>query len=156
MISVNSEEQACSYLNELFEAISEWMRKKKLKLNAEKTECIVFGSSAGLERIRGMNQVVLGGNVVKFTTCVRNLGIKFDSELTLKEQMKIVKKRSIGNLVNISRISKFINRDCRMKLINSLVLSNLDYCNSIYAGLPNSHLRPLQNISFERSENVIL
>ena len=33
-----------------------------------------------------------------------------------------------------------------MKLVQSLVFSNLDWCNSVYTGMPNSYLRPLQKI----------
>jgi len=69
-----------------------------------------------------------------------------DTKLELNEQLRNVKKKTIGNLINISRITKFINLESRLKLIHGLVLSNLDFCNSIYAELPNVYLKQLQNI----------
>ena len=48
--------------------------------------------------------------------------------------------------MNISRISKFINESLRMKLVHGLVLSVIDFCNSLYHGLSNSDLHGLQMI----------
>ena len=41
---------------------------------------------------------------------------------------------------------KYLNKSSTEKLVNSLVTSNLDYCNSLLYGLPSSKLNRLQRI----------
>ena len=55
-----------------------------------------------------------------------------------------MKRKLIVNLINISRIAKFINKDSKMKLVQGLVFSINDFCNSLYYGLPNVILNGLQ------------
>ena len=42
------------------------------------------------------------------------------------------------------------SKDCRMKLIYGLVFSHIDFCNALYAELPNIRLRSLQMIIVAR------
>ena len=74
------------------------------------------------------------------------MGIFDDKQLMMRDQLRNIKKKTIVNLVNISRISKYIDRSSTMKLVHGLIFSNIDFCNSIYYDLPNCDLRPLQTI----------
>ena len=47
---------------------------------------------------------------------------------------------------NIRSIRKFITTDMCNTLVKSLVLNQLDYCNSILYGLPDSEIRKLQKV----------
>ena len=49
-------------------------------------------------------------------------------------------------LYNIRRIRSFLTREAAQLLVQSLVISRLDYCNSLLAGLPASAIKPLQRI----------
>ena len=49
-------------------------------------------------------------------------------------------------LRKIGKIRHFINTDCAALLVSSLVLSKLDYCNSLLAGLPSERLKKLQTV----------
>ena len=49
-------------------------------------------------------------------------------------------------LYNIRRIRPFLTREAAQLLVQSLVISRLDYCNSLLAGLPASASKPLQRI----------
>ena len=51
-----------------------------------------------------------------------------------------------NNIRNIAFIRKYLNEDTLKSAICNHVLSRLDYCNSLYYGLPNYLLRKLQNI----------
>ena len=48
--------------------------------------------------------------------------------------------------INIKKIRKHLSHDSLVRLVNALVLSHLDYCNALLVGLPDSTIRPLQNV----------
>jgi len=51
----------------------------------------------------------------------------------------------IRRLRQIRQIRHLVSRAVLMQLVTSLVLSCLDYCNAVLAGLPSSTLAPLQH-----------
>ena len=56
------------------------------------------------------------------------------------------KKESLGGLINIAKILKFIDRESKLKLVNSLFLTQIDFCNALLYGLLNTNLHGLQLI----------
>ena len=131
-------------VNQVFNQIKGWMDSRRLKLNIDKTECILINSRSRSHEFTDFTHLTLGDFRIRISESVRNLGVIFDKDLSFREHMKLTKKRIIGNLINISRISKYLNKSCRMKLVRNLVLSKIDFCNFIYSGLPNIDLRTFQ------------
>ena len=124
--------------------IQDWMNTRRLKLNTGKTEVILLGTRQKLENLNFDPDIIFCDSSVQFSSTVRNLGVIFDENLSMKQQANNVKRKVIGGLVNISKIAKFINKESRIKLVHGLVLSQLDYCNSLYYGLPNTVLHSFQ------------
>ena len=60
-------------------------------------------------------------------------------------QIAAVKKCNRG-LQNVDKISKFIDRESKMTLFHCLVLTQVDFCNSLLYGLPNIDSHSLQMI----------
>ena len=77
---------------------------------------------------------------------MRILGDVFDKKLNLTYQVASVKKKAIACLTNISKISKFIDRESKLKLVHSLILTQIDFCNTLQYGLPNTDMHGLQMI----------
>ena len=67
-------------------------------------------------------------------------------KLNLANHINKTKQKAICGLINISHISSLIDKKHRLQLVHSLVFSHIDFCNSLYYGLPNSVLQPLQTI----------
>ena len=132
-------------LTGVMNSIECWMNSRKLKLNVGKTELMIVPSHAYFGNL-DISGVVLNSTTCNFSESVRSLGIIFDEKLTLKHQINNVKKKAVYNLINIARISKLIDKPSRIKLVHNLVFSQLDFCNSLYYGLPDNTLRPLQLI----------
>ncbi|KAJ8375001.1 hypothetical protein SKAU_G00055810 [Synaphobranchus kaupii] len=69
-----------------------------------------------------------------------------DNRLSLSENIAVVTRACRFFLYNIRRIRPFLTTHSTQLLVQAMVLSRLDYCNSLLAGLPASAIRPLQRI----------
>ena len=142
--SVEDSQGGQERLNEVYAAVENWMISRKLKLNSGKTEIMLIGSPCKIRLLSNFKEMIVGNSVVTLADQVRSLGVILDQTLTLKKQLNNTKRKVIYNLINISRISKYINEASRMKLVHCLVFSVLDFCNSLYYGLPNHDLHSFQ------------
>lgn len=85
------------------------------------------------------------GHLAPFVTpYARNLGVILDSELCLDKQISNVVKNSFYQLRVISRLKSFLSHNDLEIVIHAFITSRLDYCNSLYLGLPQASLRRLQ------------
>ncbi len=73
---------------------------------------------------------------------VRNLSVIFDDQLTFKETAQSCRFA----LHNIKNIRPFLTEHAAQLLVQALVISRLDYCNALLAGLPSNTIKPLQMI----------
>jgi hypothetical protein len=88
----------------------------------------------------------VAGEIVSFSDGFRYLGVYLDSRLNLKEHVQRKVKVAAGNIRKISCIRKYIDLDTAKLLATSLVLTHLDYSNSVLSGLPQSTLNKLQRV----------
>ena len=133
------------YLNMVVSKIFCWMNEYFLKLNPDKSKIIVFGTADILDKIT-INGIFLNNNCVRFVNNVKNLGFYLDSALTLDRQINEVSKSCFLSIKNISCIKHFLDYEQKRMLISSLVLSKMDYCNSMYIGTSSYNIRKLQSI----------
>ena len=133
-------------IDRLMADVSKWMQKKKLKLNENKTECILIGTKYNLRKFDNVNSISINKEKILLADKVRDLGVIVDSSLTFDEHINNVVRTANFHLKNIASIRKYLNEDATKLLINSLVISRVDYCNSLYYNLPNYRLRKLQMI----------
>jgi endonuclease/exonuclease/phosphatase (EEP) superfamily protein YafD len=132
-------------LDNCFNTIKSWMSDYYLKMNDSKTQIIIFGPSKVLGdiRIRGLNTT---GTAIRFISTVKNLGIMMDSHLTFEKQVVELKKKCFRTLRNLAKIRFLLTQDQLKVIVNSLVVSCLDYCNCIFYGIAEKLLCQLQLI----------
>ena len=119
------------------------MDNHHLKLNPVKTELIFFPA---LNTPFSDFSISLGEATVTSFPSARNLGVLMDSRLSLSENITAVTRTCRFFLNNIRRICPFLTTYSTQHLVQAIVLSRLDYCNSLLAGLLASAIRPLQLI----------
>lgn len=125
--------------------ISNWMSNNLLKLNQDKTELIIFTTKFQSRNVPVL-QLKVGESVINSVNSVRNLGIHFDSFLTMEKQVSYIIKTCNYHLRNIGRIRGFISTDACKTLVNSLVTSRLDYGNSLLFNVNKGSMDKLQKI----------
>ena len=138
-IAVSKLEQCVSKINTL-------MSQNYLKLNADKTEVIMLGFKAQLAKISLRSVQIAEVNVAINSDPVKNLGVMFDSGLTMAAQVANITRSANFQLINIGRARKMLTTDSTKLAIHTLVTSRLDYCNSLLAGINTTLLNRLQNI----------
>ncbi len=90
--------------------------------------------------------IQLGSSIITPSTSVRNLGVIFDDQLTFKEHIAKTAQSCRFALHNIRKIRPFLTEHAAQLLVQALVVSRLDYCNALLAGLPSNTIKPLQMI----------
>ncbi|KAG7463405.1 hypothetical protein MATL_G00176220 [Megalops atlanticus] len=114
-----------------------WMNKHDLKLNINKTERVHIPAFTTPQR----NLSVCVDNAkVMATAAPKNLGVTLDSNLPFKEHIAASTRICRFLLFNIRKHSEY----SAQVGIQTLILSRLDYCNSLLAGLPAYVIRPQQ------------
>ena len=77
---------------------------------------------------------------------VRNLGVIFDSTLSMTNHISAICRTAYMHLHNISRIRRYLTPEATTSLVHAFIMSRLDYGNALLAGLPLEHLKKLQQI----------
>ena len=124
------------------------MNVNYIKLNGYKTELIFLGTPQQLAMCHEiiLDNIILLGDNIKPAAQVCNLGYWMD--LSLKDHSHINKtvQSSYLLLKGIARICPFLTvESCRL-IVNGLITSKLEYCNSLLAGTSNYQLRKLQAV----------
>ena len=119
------------------------MDSNKLELNNDKTELIVLKNKF---QLKDHVQACLNINDCEIvsSTKVKNLGVVFDEDLSMTAHVNSVYKSIIFQLGKISSIRKFITVDVAKTLVTSLILSRLDYCNSLFCNMSHDNIHKLQ------------
>ncbi|KAK3526395.1 hypothetical protein QTP70_025429, partial [Hemibagrus guttatus] len=121
--------------------ISSWMTAHQLKLNPSKTELLkIPGDPSPAQDLA----ISLSNSMISPTASARNLGVTMDNQLSFSSHVTNVTRSFL--LYNIRRIRPFLSTQATQVLVRSLVISRLDYCNSLLAGVPLNAIRPLQMI----------
>ena len=63
------------------------MVKKRLNLNDDKIECMLFGNENTLKNYEQFQHIMIGTSNIKIVAVLRNLGVYIDSNLTMKNQI---------------------------------------------------------------------
>ena len=136
---------AISQLQNCISEISDWMNKNKLKLNEDKTEFLIAGTSHQHAKIM-INSLSVSGAIIPASPYVKNLGVIIDSELTLSDHMTYICKSSYHYLRNNRTIRPYLTVSSAKTIVHSVISAKLDYCNSLFIDIPDYLITKLQRV----------
>ena len=122
-----------------------WMLANDLKVNDDKTEILLIGSPYFMRKKPSITFSV-GDIAVSSVEKVTNLGVVFDSNLTMNSFIGKKCATCLFYLKSIGKVRKFLTVDATKCLIQAFVISRLDYCNSLLSGVTKQNLHKLQLI----------
>ena len=145
--NAGAKEQCIEQLQGCIGDILKWMSTNMLKLNNDKTEFIMFGTNHQLRKLDSVStRIAIGNTNVLSVDHVHNLGFLMDNILKNQFQINKLTSSTFNQLMNIRRIHSKLVCDTTKNIIQALVMSRLDYCNSLLLGLANYQLNKIQQI----------
>ena len=142
-IPLNIQRQ-CNILEDKLCDVHDWLEENKLKGNPDKTEVSLIGSKETLRKIDLVSIKVAGISVSISKVPVRNLGVLFDSALSMDPHARNVVRCASFHLRNVGIVRKQLTTDATKQLLQAIVISRLDYANSCLAGISNATTDLLQ------------
>ena len=138
----DSVSQATSAMEIAVQKAQDWMLVNKLKCNSDKTELLVVSPRATEVDV----SLTISGSQVKSSECVRDLGVHYDSHFTMEKHINHICKCANMHLRRIGAIRRHLTEDATKSLVQSLVMSRLDYSNGLLYGLPDILIKKLQRV----------
>ena len=138
--SVNTKRQK---LERCVADMKEWMRWNKLKLNDAKSEFLLLSSKYQKVDLQ-FNSLCIGDSDVIPSQTARNLGVLFDSNMTMNGFVQKTCQAMYFHLRSISNVRKILSDKTVAIIIHSFVISRLDYCNSLLYNMSSFQLAKLQ------------
>ena len=117
------------------------MNDNFLKINDTKTEFMLIhvGSPQQLSKV-SIPFVTVGDSHISPVDHARNLGVIFDSSMSLNNHISHTVRSASFHIRNIGKIRKYLDRSSTEQIVHSFVTSQLDIGNSFLFGLPDNFL----------------
>ena len=139
-------ESICFSIPRCLEIIAHWMKASFLKLNSSKSQIIIF-TPKNLAKHVVIDQIKLrDGCTIPVSNVVTNLGVQFDRELTFSPQINSICSSAFRFLRNLASIRKYLSKNNLRILVQSIIVSRIDNCNSLLYGVLALNLNKLQKL----------
>lgn len=125
--------------------IKTWMADNILCLNDSKTEVMLLGSKHMLKQMPTIT-VTVGNDNITPTDVARNIGVIFDSNMSMEKQVNNICKSAWHHLRNIGQNRHFLDNNSAERLVHAFVSSKLDNMNSLLVGIPKRLRNKLQRV----------
>ena len=124
--------------------VQSWMNANFLKINIDKTNVMFYGRTQELNLFDVY--IDIDGEYFESSPddVMKTLGIYLDSRLSMHRMVAECCKSCYFQLKKLQSIRRFLNTDKRILMVHSHILSRLDYCNVLLAGLSATQTKKLQ------------
>ena len=134
--------------------IDNWMHQNHLKMNSQKTEFIYFRSKKQLSKCE-IDDIAVCGNIVTRVVAIKLLGMDLDSQLSFKSHIVRKSRTAMFSLLKFKHIRKHLTVQACEALVHGLVMSHLDYGNSLFFELPDCDFNKLQRVQNAAAKVVL-
>ena len=133
--------------------VRKWMASNFLKLNSDKTEFILLGTSYQLSKVENL-RITVAQDSVGTSKEVKNLGVVFNENMSPSVIALNTARVANFHLTSIGKIRKYLDIETCKTMVHAYVTSRLDYCNALLAGSSaTSHLQRIQNKALSQGQS---
>jgi hypothetical protein len=136
---------ALGELETCVQCVRKWLYENCLVINDNKSEMIAFGTVAQLKKVPPL-RLKIGEEYIKQSEIVRNLGVLFDSNLKFNKHAEKTCRTCYWHLKTIGRIRTCLDKQTCKTVVNSLVISRVDYCVALMHGIDKKVIQKLERV----------
>ena len=131
--SDESKESCMLKINSCVAEISKRVSMNLLKLNEDKSEIMFIATHQQLSKFLPHigSSIKLNGTEVKHSSSVQNLGYLMDSKFKNDAHINMICSTCFLFLCNIIKVQHLMDKKTAQVVVQSLVLSRIDYCNAL-------------------------
>ena len=133
-------------ISECIPGLNLWSFNNHLMLNSNKSEVMFVGSPILLSKSNLPTEVIFDGTTLSVTSELKIQGVTLNSRLNFTHFVSQIIQASNFHLHAIRQARKFLPFDTPLALLIFLVLSRIDYCNSLLCRLSNCLISKLQSL----------
>ena len=133
-------------LSACLDEIKDWMVNNFLQLNASKTEIMILSSKYDHCSLPAELKLTVNGCPMEINSSVRSLGVLLDNKFSMSQYVTSIVQACNLQIRNLWFIASKLSMKLKTHLVHALVLSKLDYCNSVLYGISAKDLQRLQKI----------
>jgi len=142
----NESDVAQKKLEENLYSIAKWCCENSLLINPDKTKLIIFGTRQLLQRSFAHFSLSFLGKPITPSKSVKDLGVILDPQLSYDDHIANVTSSCTATLCQINRVKNSFDRKTLSLIINSLVMSKLLYCSTVWSNTSDKNIKKLQQV----------
>ncbi len=123
--------------------IKDFLLENRMKVNDDKTEFLIIGTANKLKKV-SFNDIKIGQVQIKAVKMAKNLGLMYDCEGKLIQQVSNICKTGFYRIRNLAAIRKSLDLKTAKTAAAAFTTSSLDYCNALLHGLPKNQIHKIQ------------
>ena len=90
--------------------------------------------------------ISVGGTLIQAVDQVKKLGVHLDNHMNMSANTSEIVRCCYFHIHHIGQINKFLPRQTRERVVNALVTSRLDYCNSLLYATVDKNFARIQRL----------
>ena len=141
----DSEVHARTRMEACIAEMKTWMICNKLQLNDDKSEFLIIASRHQMSKIQ-CHSLHIGNYVINAKPSVRNLGVQFDSEMSMSAHVNLTCRNLFFQIRNINSVRKSMSEKITASIIHPYILSRLDYGNALLINTNSDQIVKLQRV----------
>ena len=129
-----------------FQRIKLWMKNNFLKLNIDKTQVMFLGRPQEISLFDVSLNIEDKDYYSDKNMDVKTLGVLLDSQLKMDKMVSQCIKTCYFNLKQLQSIRRCLDKDTKLMLVTTSILSRLDYCNILLTNVSVTLIKRLQKV----------
>jgi len=144
-------------MNSCLGSLSVWSDECNLALNSKKTKAMLI-TTKQMSSKHSLDSVTLGLSIsgvnLEREAVSTLLGVHLDSNLKWDSHINNLLKSCYGTLRTLRKLKNFTDFKLRKYLVETLILSKVNYCDTVFYPLPKFLLSRLQRLQFAMASFV--
>ena len=128
--------------------------KKSQELICSYLQMMPVGSSVRISSV-SCESADISGSCIPFQTTVTYLGVHLDQTLSMNQHISSLCHTMFLALRRIASIHPCLSNSSTEKLVASMIMSRLDYCNATFAGVAEEQIAHIQKIQNNAAQLIL-